>query len=148
MAKNQMTLDTSGLEAALTRLIANVGIEKAQESVEKHLQEVGKKISEDTIEAVQAPNLPAGGKYSRKDKPTEESVVRDPKVTWDGGSAWIPVGFDFSKPGAGGWLISGTPKMKPDAQLRRMYKSKKYMTDRQNELAEAIWADILESEGL
>ena len=146
MAKNQMTLDTSGLEAALSRLIANVGIERAQESVEKHLQEVGKKISEDTIEAVKKGNLPAGGRYSTGD--TEEAVVKNPKVTWDGGSAWIPCGFDFSKPGAGGWLISGTPKMRPDTELRRIYKGKKYMTDRQQELADAIWADILESEGL
>ena len=145
MAKNQMTLDTSGLDAALTKLIASVGVEKAKESVEKHLQEVGDKISKDTLEAVQKANLPAGGRYSTGE--TEQSVVRKPAVTWDGGTASIPVGFDFSKPGAGGWLISGTPKMQPYTALRKMYKSKKYMADRQTELANEIWNDILESEG-
>ena len=145
MAKNQITLDTSGLDAALSRLIADMGAERAQKVVDEKLTEIGKQISRDTIEAVQKANLPAGGKYSRGD--TEQAVVRDATVTWDGGVAEIPIGFDFDKPGAGGWLISGTPKMRPDAELRRMYKAKKYMRDKQAELADAIYAEILKEEG-
>lgn len=145
MAKNQMTLDTTGLDAALERLLRTMGAEKAQKVVEEELTKVGKEITTDTIEAVQKANLPAGGKYSRGD--TEQAVVRNPSVTWDGGVAEIPIGFDFDKPGAGGWLISGTPKMRPDAELRRMYKAKKYMRDKQAELADAIYAEILKEEG-
>ena len=145
MAKNQITLDTSGLEAALSRLVADMGAERAQKVIDEKLTEIGKQISRDTIEAVQKANLPAGGKYSRGD--TEQAVVRDAAVKWDGGVAEIPIGFDFDKPGAGGWLISGTPKMRPDAELRRMYKAKKYMRDKQAELADAIYAEILKEEG-
>lgn len=145
MAKNQMTLDTSGLEAALSRLLATVGPERARQVVEENLEKVGERISNDTIEAVQAGNLPAGGVYSTGD--TEAAVVKNPQVTWDGGVASIPVGFDFNKPGAGGWLISGTPKMRPDAALRKIYKGKKYMEDRKAEIAEAVWNEILKEEG-
>ena len=145
MAKNQMTLDTTGLDAALERLLRTMGAEKAQKVVEEELTKVGKEITTDTIEAVQKANLPAGGKYSRGD--TEQAVVRNPSVEWDGGVAAIPCGFDFDKPGAGGWLISGTPKMRPDAELRRMYKAKKYMKDKQTEIANAIWEAILTEEG-
>ncbi len=145
MAKNQMTLDTTGLDAALERLLRTMGVEKAQKVVEEQLTAVGKEITTDTIEAVQKANLPAGGKYSRGD--TEQAVVRNPSVEWDGGVASIPCGFDFDKPGAGGWLISGTPKMRPDAELRRMYKAKKYMKDKQTEIADAIWEAILTEEG-
>ena len=145
MAKNQMKLDTTGLEAALSRLVATIGPERAHRVVEENLEKVGRQISNDTIEAVQAGNLPAGGKYSTGD--TEAAVVRDTSVTWDGGVASIPIGFDFNKPGAGGWLISGTPKMRPDAALRKMYKGKKYMQDRQNDLLNGIYEEILNEEG-
>lgn len=145
MAKNQMTLDTSGLEAALSRLLATVGPERARQVVEENLEKVGERISNDTIEAVQAANLPAGGRYSSGD--TEDAVIKKPRVTWDGGVAEIPVGFDFNKPGAGGWLITGTPKMRPDAALRKIYKGKRYMEDRKAELAEAVWDEILKEEG-
>ena len=48
------------------------------------------------------------------------------------------VGFDYSKKGAGGFLISGTPRMRPDTELQRIYRRKKYMRDIQNDMAEVV----------
>lgn len=81
-------------------------------------------VQEDTISALAASNLPAGGKYSTGK--TEESVIKDPRTRWSGSVGEIGVGFDKTKPGAGGWLITGTPKMAPDAALNRMYAQKSY----------------------
>lgn len=144
MAKNQITLDTSGLEAALARLARLEGT-NAPQIVEDALNEIGAQIQADTEAAVAPGNLPAHGKYSSGD--TAAATVTGARVTWRNGVAEIPIGFDFNKPGAGGFLITGTPKMRPDAALHRMYKQKKYMEGKKAELAELIWAQILNEEG-
>lgn len=84
----------------------------------------GKKVAEDTRAAVQVANLPAQGKYSKNT--TAESIINDPKVTWSGDLGTMPLGFDKTKPGAGGWLITGTPRMRPDYALEKIYGSKSY----------------------
>lgn len=147
MVKNQrktLRLDTSGLEE-LIRKMDNIGID-VKPSVERALTEAGRKISNDTLEALSDQYLPRQGKYHGSVRDTEESVIRDPQVTWEGSVAWIPVGFDFSKPGAGGYLISGTPKMQPDKELNRMYKGKRYMKQIQEQMysvVEQVYADEL-----
>ena len=121
--RNTMRLDTSGFEVLLKRLDDLGGNVKG--AVSDALQQVAETIKEDTIEAVDASNLPAHGRYSSG--ATKESIIRDTRVRWEGDVGWVPVGFDFSKPGAGGYLITGTPRMRPDAALNKMYKQKKYM---------------------
>lgn len=131
MAKrNVLKLDTKSFDEyaeKLDRLGADLkpifarALEQAAETVEK-----------DTIDAVQDPNLPAGGKYHGKNRDTEKSIMRNSKVKWSGFYGEIRLGFDFGKPGAGGYLISGrgTPrKMRPVKQLKDIYKGKKYMSD-------------------
>ena len=88
------------------------------------LEQAAEEIQDDTIDAVAKSNLPAQGKYSKGD--TEDSIVRNAKVTWSGSVGEIPVGFDKTKPGAGGWLITGTPRMRPDHELQAIYKQQKY----------------------
>ena len=102
--------------------------------MEEALTEAAKTITADTIKALDPANLPAGGKYSTGK--TRESVVTDASVTWSGTLAEVPVGFDFSKPGAGGFLITGTPKMQPDAELNKIYKQKRYMAKIQKDMAD------------
>lgn len=137
--RNTLKLDTSKFYDLLTK------VEGAGKSVRKIVDDsLGKAaeiIASDTEAALAPANLPAGGKYSTGR--TAESIIRDSTVRWDGFVAWVPVGFDFSLPGAGGYLITGTPRMKPDYALNRMYKQKKYMTMIQNEISQAIM-DYLE----
>ena len=139
--RNTLKLDTSKFYDLLTK------VEGAGKSVRKIVDDsLGKAaeiIASDTEAALAPANLPAGGKYSTGR--TAESIIHDNTVRWDGFVAWVPVGFDFSLPGAGGYLITGTPRMKPDYALNKMYKQKKYMTKIEADISKAI-LDYLEEE--
>lgn len=142
MARNTMQLDLKGFNELITKLDGLGGdIKKATQDA---LEKAGQKIGEDTATAVQRSNLPAGGKFSQGD--TAKTVVENPKVEWSGDTASIGVGFDFSKRGAGGFLIKGyyqnfhgTPRhMAPQPQLNAMYTGKGYMKQIQNEMAKEV----------
>lgn len=132
--RNTLRLDTSGFEEMIRKLDRLGG--DVRGAVEKSLSDASEKISNDTINALGAAHLPAAGKYSDGD--TKDSVITDNRVRWDGTVAWVPVGFDFTKPGAGGFLISGTPRMSPDPMLNRIYKGKAYMRGIQVEMSETV----------
>lgn len=142
MAKrNKCTLELSGFEELMKKLNDIEGSTK--EITTLALETVGKKIGTDTLEALSDQYLPAGGKFHHKSRPTEASVVREPKVEWHGNIAEIGVGFDKTKPGSGGLLISGTPKMKPDMKLNAMYRGTAYMK-KIDEEAQRIVAQYIE----
>lgn len=138
--RNTLRLDTSGLTSMMQRLEELGG--DVRQAVEESLVQAAEKIREDTFKALDSPNLPARGKYSKGN--TRESVITDTRVTWEGTVGSVPVGFDFSKPGAGGFLITGTPKVQPDRELNRMYKGKKYMGDIQKQMGDVIMQKIVE----
>lgn len=141
---NTMKLDTEGFEPMIRRL-ENLG-GNVKKAVADALGQAAETIAEDTKEAVTSANLPAGGKYSRG--ATAKSVITDASVNWQGDIAYIPIGFDFGAPGAGGYLITGTPKMKPDAALHRMYKQKQYMNFIQDGISEVLMDYISDAMGV
>ena len=143
MGKNTLRLDLSGFKELMSKLDDLGG--DVMKITEEALQKAGTKIGADTVSAVQEGNLPAGGKYSGGD--TEASIVQNPQVEWEGMVAGIGVGFDYNKPGAGGFLITGTPKMKPDMALKKMYKGKAYMRTVQEEMGEIISNEIAKKMG-
>lgn len=132
---NTLKLDISGLEEMLRKLDAMGG--DVNSAVSEALETAGNQIRQDTQAALAPGNLPAGGRFSSGD--TAAAVVTDTRARWEGTLAWIPVGFDFAKPGAGGFLITGTPRMQPDHALHAMYKQKRYMTKIQNDMQEVVW---------
>lgn len=138
MARNTLKLDTSAFERLLIDIEALGG--NVKEVSGRALRKAALQIQNDTVLAVSKPKLPAQGKYS--DGYTAESVVHFAKVEWDGNVGWIPVGFDFSKPGSGGYLISGTPRMNPDVELRKMYKNKRYMSEIQKIMQNEVWDEL------
>lgn len=143
MGKNLLRLDTSGFEeyvAKLEKLEADV-----KPIVTEALNKAGVKITSDTTNAVAEPDLPRGGKYSTGE--TKASIIQNPQTTWSGSIAEIGVGFDFDKPGAGGFLITGTPRMAPDKALNKIYKSKKYMKDVQQEMGETFQKEVIKRMG-
>lgn len=141
MARNTLKLDTSGFTEMLRQLDGLGG--NVQKAVEDALTQSAETIKEDTIAAIDASNLPARGKYSTGS--TKESIVSDSRITWEGMIASVPVGFDFSIPGAGGFLITGTPRMQPDRKLNQMYKQKRYMNQIQKDMGEVILDYIVEA---
>lgn len=141
MAKrNTLRLDTSGFEEMLRKLDSLGG--DVKRAVADALEQSSETIAEDTEDAMAAANLPATGIYS--DGATRESIIRDSQVRWEGLVGWVPVGFDFSKPGAGGFLITGTPRMQPNRKLSRMYKQKRYMKQIQSDMGDVIMDYIIE----
>ena len=148
MARNTMALDLKGFNELLTKLDGLGG--DLKKVVTEALDEAGKKIGEDTANAVQKNNLPAGGKFSQGD--TADTVVMNPKVEWSGDEAKIGVGFDFSKKGAGGFLIKGyyqnyhgTPRhMEPQKELNAMYTGKGYIKQIQKDMMQVVTKEISE----
>lgn len=127
MGKNILKLDTSSFTDFAEKLDA---LEADLKSIfTKALTEAGQKITTDTEEGMKDENLPAHGAYHHDGRPTEKSIIQNPQVKWSGMMGEMGVGFDFGKPGAGGYLITGTPKMKPDRKLNEIYKSKRYMVE-------------------
>lgn len=144
MAKrNTLKLTTSGFEELITKLDKLGG--DIMGVVEDALTQAGETIGEDTVEAVDKAYLPAKGKYSKGD--TEKSIIRNPKVRWQGTTASVEVGFDYSKKGAGGFLITGTPKMKPDTELQKIYKKKPYMKRIEEDMVDVVQSAIAEKLG-
>lgn len=120
--KNYIDIDFSAFERyaeQLEQLEADL-----KPAFSEAMEEAGLKVAQDTATAVQAANLPATGKYSGGD--TKASIITNPKVTWSGDLGELPLGFDKTKPGSGGWLITGTPFMRPDYALEKIYGSKGY----------------------
>ena len=112
------------LNADLTKIIGDA-MEQAAETVQ-----------DDTRDAVATANLPAGGKYSTGD--TESSIISNPQVKWSGSLGEIGLGFDKTQPGAGGFLITGTPKMHPDYKLVEIFRSKKYVKKINEQITEEL----------
>ena len=141
MARNTLRLDTSGFTGMLQNLDSLGG--DVKKAVEDSLVQAAQTIRDDTLDAMRPEFLPAQGKYSIGT--TKDSIIQDFAVRWDGLIGWVPVGFDFSKAGAGGYLITGTPRMKPDTELRRMYKQKRYMLKIQEGIFDVISDYVIEA---
>lgn len=106
----------------------------------KAMEQAAETVQEDTISAMAKGNLPAGGRYSQGD--TEAQIIRDAKVIWHGSVGEIGLGFDKTRPGAGGFLITGTPKMRPNRALEDIYGRKKYERDLKKDIEEVLQDEI------
>ena len=112
-----------GERTAVTKLKVDfAGFEQMREKLNR-LGANTKVIAEDALKAtnelvyaeakkyIQAPHLPAGGKYSRQEG-SEASLRREPIITWNGNEAEGHMGFDMKQSGiASILLIRGTPRM-------------------------------------
>lgn len=104
------------------------------------MEQEGETVAEDTKDAVKAANLPAKGIYSTGE--TEDSIILHPKVEWSGSIGEIGLGFDKTKPGAGGFLITGTPKMQPVYELEQIYGRKSYERKMTRDIMDHLNAEI------
>ncbi len=134
MAKrNTLRLDTSGLEELIVKLDELNG--NVKQAVTDALLQAAETVRDDTKDALEKQYLPHEGLYSTGR--TKLTVV-DPYVEWRGTTAVAPVGFDYGEKGAGGFLISGTPRMQPNRKLEQIYTRKKYMKQLQEDMQEVI----------
>lgn len=123
--KNSISIDFNGFAEYAEKLEefgANV-----KEVFTEIMEEAAEQVQSDTEAALAKGNLPAQGKYSHNK--TRAALISSPKVTWSGYTGELPLGFDKTVPGAGGFLITGTPKMAPDYELEKIYSGRKYERD-------------------
>lgn len=135
--RNVLRLETEGFDELVTKLEGLGG--NVKNVVTDALMQAAETIEEDTKDAMSAKNLPAKGRYSTGE--TERSIAK-PEVTWSGTIGQTGVGFDFGKPGAGGFLITGTPRMQPNAALAKIYTRKSYMRQIQSDMEEVVADEI------
>ena len=136
--KRKIDIDFSAFEDLAVRL------QELGASLEKTfgdaMEKAGEVVQSDTEKAVEKSNLPAEGKYSHGK--TKESIVKDVHVNWGAGIGEMPLGFDKTLPGAGGFLITGTPKMQPDRALAAIYSDKKSSRAYEKRIKKQIEADL------
>lgn len=111
-----------------------------KEVFSKAMEKAVEKVQADTIAALEFVNLPATGKYSSGD--TKASVIANPLTRWEGSVGEIGLGFDKTKPGAGGFLITGTPRMRPDYALERIYGTKRYENELRKQIEKSLQQEI------
>ena len=135
---NNVTFQTKEIDFFLRKLDEIGG--DLKKAVNEAFEVAGRSFAQATEEALAPPELPAGGKYSKGT--TEKSIVQNPVVRWEGNVGWIPIGFDFNLPGAGGFLIAGTPRMSPDRLLRSVYRGSKTINQIRKEVSDIIMNHI------
>ena len=134
MAKrNTLRLDTSGFEEMIVKLDELQG--KVKEAVTDALLQAAETVHDDTVDALAPRFMPRQGEYSTG---RTKATVVEPEVSWSGSVATANVGFDYGEKGAGGFLISGTPRMAPDRALEKIYTRKKYMRQLQEDMQDVI----------
>lgn len=106
----------------------------------KAMNKEAQKVQADTVRALADANLPAGGKYSQGD--TKNAVIEDVNTIWHGYIGEVKLGFDKTMPGAGGFLITGTPRMQPDYELEAIYGNKEYEERLKNSIKKDLQEEI------
>lgn len=129
-----LSIDFSNFSAyaeKLDKLGANL-----QKVIGDAMDQAAETVQDDVKEAMASANLPAGGKYSQGE--TRDQIIVDPQTVWHGSLGEIDLGFDKTKPGAGGFLITGTPKMRPNYALEDIFSRKKYLAKITKQIREEL----------
>lgn len=117
MAKRKNGFDTTMLAKYADELESLGGSAAVKRAVEGGMKATKQMVNPQISTAMQASNLPAGGKYSTG--ATMEKLNTDFTVEWDGNMASLKLGFDLTGDGLTSiFLMYGTPKMQPAAGLR------------------------------
>lgn len=144
MARNRIGLQVEGFEEYMAKLDEVGGTTAMRRGVEGALKE-SKKYVNPLIEKAMT-KLPAGGRYSTGD--TKRSLDKDMSVEWQGATASIKVGFDFSESGLKSiFLMYGTPRMKPVTGLKAAVygaKTKKEIAAIQGAALDKVIKEIME----
>lgn len=141
--KNSLSIDFSNFAEYAERLDElNADL---KEIFQDAMEQAAETVEWDIMDALADANLPALGKYSQG--ATEASVIRNAKVQWQGMLGEIPIGFDKTMPGAGGWLITGTPKMRPDYKLEDIFSRRSYEKKIMEQIEEHLQEEIDERLG-
>lgn len=124
----ELAEDLDGLGADLQEIFTDI------------MEQTADAVNQDVADAMDPKNLPAKGAYSRGI--TKQSITNEPKVVWSGTRGDVGYGFDRTKPNAGSWLITGTPRMQPNYKLEDIFVRKKYRNKMVADIMEYLMAEI------
>lgn len=146
MARNRIGIKVAGFDEYMAKLDELGGSNAMKRGVEEALKDSKKYVNPLLEKAMAKSNLPAKGRYSYGD--TKESIDDSRKVDWEGMTAGIKVGFDFSKSGLKSiFLMYGTPKHNPVSGLyAAIYgaKTQKQISAIQSEALDRVIKEIME----
>lgn len=146
MARNKIGLKANGIEDYMAKLDELGGSKAMKRATEEALKDSKKHVNPKIEQAMT--RLPAGGRYSTGD--TKESIDKSMDVEWQGLTASIKVGFDFSKSGLKSiFLMRGTPRMAPVSGLyAAIYgaKTTKELANVQEEALQRVITEIMEGD--
>lgn len=112
MARNRIGLQFTGWEELIEKIDKVAGDEGMKHAVEDGLKASKQHVNAKIKPVMTKSNLPAHGDYSHGG--TLDSLDKNFSVDWNGPTAEIKVGFDFSKSGLKSiFLMHGTPRHKP-----------------------------------
>jgi len=136
--RNQFGLDFSQFEEFAEEL-DGLGAD-LQEIFTDIMEQTAETVQEDVLEAMNPKNLPAKGKYSRQK--TVKTIDKSPRIRWSGTFGNVGYGFDKTKPNAGSFLITGTPRMSPNYKLEDIFVRKKYKNRMVKDIMDYLMAEI------
>lgn len=146
MGKNRITIDFKGFEEYAAKLDELGGSNALRQGVEAGLKASKQLVNKQLKQAIKKSNLPKSGTYSTGR--TEKSISKDFSVVWEGDTAVIKIGFEFSKSGLTSiMLMYGTPKMPKVAGLwEAVYgnSTKNKMRQMQQEALDKVIKRIME----
>lgn len=122
------------------------GGEAVKRAVENALRETDKYVTAEVDKAVA--NSPYN--FNRSGK-TKSSIDRDFSVVWEGSRAYVKAGFDINKGGLPSiFLMYGTPKIKPDTNLKNAAKGtgkhKKKIQEIQQEEFNKVISEVMKDD--
>lgn len=142
-SRKKFSIDYSAF-SDYAEMLDNLGAD-LKEIFDDAMGQAAETVQDDVRAAMAANNLPAKGQYSQGD--TEGSIISDPKVEWSGNVGEIGLGFDKTKSGAGGFLITGTPYMRPDYALEKIFVNKKYQNTIVKDITQSLQDEIDSRQG-
>lgn len=121
---HKFKLEFDELEAMLDDLEKAGG--NIDEACEKALEESHAYITPLIEKKIDKSNMPAGGKYSSKErKHSLQQLIREPNITWVGKTCECDIGFNLDETIVPIFLIRGTPTMNAVSGLRSTLEGNK-----------------------
>lgn len=125
-------IEFEGFEEVVSKLLKLEGDIKS--TTEKALKASHSKVT---------PQIQAAMSRHRRSGDTEKSIVTTPRVSWNGGSASVDVGFDISSGGLPSiFLMYGTPRMKKDSVLYNSIYGKRVRDEVRRIQEDIFWKEI------
>ena len=137
---SKFSIEFEQLKQLANQLEELAGIEGVDRAVESALLATDDYVTREVDKAV------AGSRYDFERTGTTKSTIdREKKIDWDGSVASVKTGFTISKGGLPSiFLMYGTPKIKPDTNLKNAAKGEGIHKQKINKLQQEVFNKVIQ----